>query len=85
MGVTKGRYQEEFSVGSFVRVADRRTLDDFLTKWKYHHPLEPGQLEFANVRAKIASVGFYHGGDELYELEGVPGIWHESCLVKDKA
>jgi hypothetical protein len=20
------------------------------------------------------------GGDELYELDGVPGIWHESCL-----
>jgi hypothetical protein len=29
---------------------------------------------------KIKSVGFYHGGDVLYEIEGVPGIWHERCL-----
>ena len=27
-------------------------------------------------------VGFYHGGDALYELEGVPGVWHEVCLRK---
>jgi hypothetical protein len=28
------------------------------------------------------SVGFYHGGDVLYVLEGIPGVWHESCLTK---
>jgi hypothetical protein len=22
----------------------------------------------------------HHGGDELYKLKGVPGIWHEQCL-----
>jgi hypothetical protein len=26
-------------------------------------------------------VGFYHGGDPLYSLDGVPGVWHERCLV----
>jgi hypothetical protein len=25
-------------------------------------------------------VGFYHGGDELYELASVPGIWHEQNI-----
>lgn len=29
----------------------------------------------------MASVTFYHGGDELYELKGVPGLWHEACLT----
>ena len=24
--------------------------------------------------------GFYHGGDELYKLKGMPGVWHEQCL-----
>jgi hypothetical protein len=26
-------------------------------------------------------VGFYHGGDVLYTLDGIPGLWHEQCLV----
>jgi hypothetical protein len=42
--------------------------------------LEPEQLRFADKIAKVKSVGFYHGGDELYELKGVPGMWHEQCL-----
>jgi hypothetical protein len=37
-------------------------------------------LKFADKIAKVKSVGFYHGGDELYELKGVPGTWHEQCL-----
>jgi hypothetical protein len=37
-------------------------------------------LKFADKIAKVKSVGFYHGGDELYELEGVLGTWHEQCL-----
>lgn len=26
---------------------------------------------------------YYHGGDELYWLKGVPGVWHEQCLRID--
>jgi hypothetical protein len=40
------------------------------------------QLVFAGSSATIASVGFYHCGDVLYVLEGIPGVWHESCLTK---
>jgi hypothetical protein len=29
--------------------------------------------------AKVKSIGYYHGGDVLYQLEGVPGIWQEQC------
>jgi len=63
-----------------VRIAGRADLENFLQTWKLHHPLEPGQLEYAGQVAEVQSVSFYHGGDELYQLQGVPGIWHEQCL-----
>jgi len=81
MGKTKGFYKEEFAKGSRVKIADRAFLEDFLQTWKLHHKLEPDQLNFADKIAKVKSVGFYHGSDELYELEGVPGTWHEQCLT----
>lgn len=28
----------------------------------------------------VEEVGFYHGGDELYKLSQVPGVWHQQCL-----
>ena len=28
----------------------------------------------------MAEVSFYFGGDELYRLKDIPGIWHEVCL-----
>ena len=80
MGKTKGPYKEEFPKGSTVQVADREFLEKFLKTWNLHHGLEPNQLEYANKIAKVKSVGVYHGGDELYELNRVPGIWHEQCL-----
>ena len=80
MGKTKGPYNAEFPVGTWVRVAARETLEKFIAEWKWHHPLEASQLQFAGQRAQIDTASFYHGGGELYQLKGVPGIWHESCL-----
>jgi hypothetical protein len=37
-------------------------------------------LRYAGRTARVRSVSFYHGGDELYELEDIPGIWHEENL-----
>jgi hypothetical protein len=37
-------------------------------------------LDYADRVARVESVGFYHGGDELYKLQGITGIWHEQCL-----
>jgi hypothetical protein len=34
------------------------------------------QMRFGRVK----EVSFYHGGDQLYILENLPGIWHEQCL-----
>ncbi len=73
-------YNEEFPVGSSVRIVDAQQLQEFRDTWKFHNKLRPEQLEYAGRVAEVAKVGFYHGGDVLYELRGLPGIWHEQCL-----
>jgi len=80
MGRTKGPYKEEFPKGSTVKIASRPSLENFLRTWKLHNKLKPDQLNYAGQLAEVESVGFYHGGDELYKLKGVPGVWHEQCL-----
>lgn len=80
MGKTKGLYREEFSVGSIVKIVERSELEEFIRSWKLHDKLLPEQLNYAGSVGKVKSVGFYHGGDELYQIEGIPGIWHEQCL-----
>jgi hypothetical protein len=80
MGKTKGPYNEEFPVGGCIRIADLSVLLDFKSNWKWHHPLVEDQLCYAGTRTVVRAVSFYHGGDELYQLENVPGTWHEACL-----
>jgi hypothetical protein len=80
MNKTEFAYKEKFPKGSKVKIADRAFLDNFLKTWKFHHKLEADQLKFAAKVVKVKSVGFYHGGDVLYQLKGVPGTWHERCL-----
>ena len=73
-------YREAFPVGTKVRVANRAFLEQFMTEWKYHHKLQPEQLTYADQEAQVESVGFYHGGDPVYKLEGISGTWLEQCL-----
>ena len=73
-------YKETFPKGTRVRVADRTFLERFMNEWKYHHKLQQEQLAYADREARVESVGFYHGGDPVYKLEGIPGIWLEQCL-----
>ncbi len=80
MGRLKGMYTAEYPIGTPVRVRDRASLDAFVREWPFHHPLGAMQLEAAGKAAQVKSVGFYHGGDELYELEDLPGLWHEANL-----
>jgi hypothetical protein len=80
MGKSKGLYKAEFPAGSTVKIAGRSLLENFLKTWTLHNKLEPSQLNYADQIAEVESVGFYHGGDELYRLKGIPGIWHEQCL-----
>jgi hypothetical protein len=80
LGKTRGLNVAEFEVGSQVRVADRTFLESFLEEGQYHNELEPEQLDYAGRVASVVRVEFFHGGDEIYTLEGIPGVWHEECL-----
>ena len=80
MAEPKYLYDEKFPKGSTVKIADRAFLDKFFNTWKFHNKLEPYQLDYAGQTAEVMTVGFYHGGDVLYQLKGIPGIWHERCL-----
>ena len=75
-----GAYTAAFPKGSKVQIADRAFLENFLAIWKYHHKLEPDQLGYAERAATVKETGYYHGGDVLYKLGKIPGIWHEACL-----
>jgi len=76
----KDLYTATFPPGSKVRIADRQFLENFVATWKFHNRLLPEQVGYAERVAVVEKVGFYHGGDQLYNLEGIPGIWHEQCL-----
>lgn len=82
MDSSPGPYVEQFPVGTRVQVAERAQLERFHAAWHDHHPLAPEQLEYAGHSAVVSEAGFYHGGDVLYVLDGIPGIWHEACLVR---
>jgi hypothetical protein len=73
-------YHEQFSVATTVRIVERAELERFRREWPFHNKLEARQLSHAGRVARVTDVGFYHGGDVLYRLDGVPGIWHEVCL-----
>jgi len=73
-------YQADFPVGSSVRIAERADLEHFHATWKLHNPLLAEQFNFAGRNAEVSAVGYYHGGDPLYTLRDIPGVWHEQCL-----
>ena len=75
-------YKEAFPEGTKVRIGNRAFLNEFKETWKYHHKLQPEQLECADRITTVKAVGFYHGGDPLYVLTDIPGYWHEQCLSK---
>lgn len=74
-------YRERFPRGSQVRIASRQALELFRNTWTYHNPLTAEQLDHADKVTTVREVGFYHGGDPLYTLDGIPGVWHETCLA----
>jgi hypothetical protein len=83
MGNKKYVYKSKFQVGSNVRVAPGEYLEKFMRTWRYHHKLSPEQIQYAGQSAVVERVSFYHGGDVLYDLVGIPGTWHEQCLFSD--
>jgi hypothetical protein len=73
-------YVASFKVDETVLIADLEALEGFSQTWRYHNPLRQEQLAYAGQIGRVAKIGFYHGGDPLYELENIPGVWHEICL-----
>jgi hypothetical protein len=73
-------YEPQFEVGAQVRILPREELERFRTEWAYHNPLRTEQLDYGGAHAQVAEVGFYHGGEPLYRLSDIPGVWHEQCL-----
>jgi hypothetical protein len=73
-------YQEQFPLGSRVRVKARPFLEQFQREWRYHHSDFRRSSRCRWGTDTIKGVGFYHGGDVLYELSQIPGTWHEVCL-----
>ena len=73
-------YQATVADGSGVRIRSAEALAEFQRAWRWHHPLTQDMSSYAGQVATVEEVGFYHGGDPLYRLRGLPGSWHESCL-----
>ena len=74
-------YLAIFAYGETVRIATRTCLEQFQAEWKYHHPLQSEQLDCASQVGSIRALSYNHGGAPLYEIRGIPGVWHESCLI----
>jgi hypothetical protein len=73
-------YHPRFSKGAAIEILDGKALEEFARAWKYHHPIQPEQLAYAGRLSTVDESYMYHGGDILYRLVDVPGIWHECCL-----
>ena len=76
-------YDAAFPIGTRVRVVDPVELAEFKRTWTFHHRLTDDQLAYGGRQAVVERVLYYHGGDILYILRGIPGIWHEVCLKPD--
>jgi hypothetical protein len=77
VGASKGPYNPEFPKGTKVKILSRGALEAFARTWTRFHE---DQLNFHDVEAVVEVVGSYHGGDLLYKLSHVLGIWHGQCL-----
>jgi len=75
-------YEPAFKVNDRVRIVNLIALESFRRTWKHHDPLQSEQLNHADEEATISRVGIYHGGDIIYQLAEVPGVWHEDCLSR---
>jgi len=73
-------HKQAFPLGAKVHIADRTSLEEFAAKWRFYHKLQPEQIACAGREATVVKVGFYYGGDAVYQLEGIPGTWPEQCL-----
>lgn len=73
-------YSIMFPIGTRVKIASLSVLQEFKLNWHYHHKLTDQQLGDHDRVTKVTKTGLYHGGDIVYELQDIPGYWHDVCL-----
>ena len=66
-----------FETDEYVRLADADTLQKLQDGREWPYRLPAGIAQYAGVRARIRSIGCFHGGLMLYEFDGIPGHWIE--------
>ncbi len=75
--------QDNSSSGAraIVRTKPRGYLEHHReTKSVLHHPPDEQQLEYGGREALVKTVLEYHGGELVYELEEIPGLWRFDCI-----
>lgn len=70
----------KYTQGTSVRIRSREQLDEISRRANHQPRIEPQQLAFAGQIAMVKWSGLYHGGGYVYQLDGVPGYWHERVL-----
>jgi hypothetical protein len=87
-------YKEAFPAGSRVRIVSRPALDAFAQSWKFHHRLQPEQMDCAGTTSTVRNVGFYRGGIagmslRTFRASGMNHVWnlHHSrfCSLEPQA
>jgi hypothetical protein len=76
-------YHEAFRVGEKIRIKSKEYLLNFKKSWKYHNNITNDQIEYGGQEVYVDRIGAYHGGNLLYELKDVPGVWHEQLLEEN--
>lgn len=70
----------KYTQGTSIRIRSREQLEELSRRPKFQLKIDPNQLAFAGQVAMVKWSGLYHGGGYVYQLDGVPGYWHEQVL-----
>ena len=70
----------KYTQGTSVRIRSREQLEEISRRPKLLLKIDANQLAFAGQVAMVKWSGLYHGGGYVYQLDGVPGYWHEQVL-----
>ena len=70
----------KYTQGSSVQICSRARIEEFQRSGRYRRKIEDAQLAFAGQIAMVKWSGLYEGGGFVYQLDGVPGLWHEQLL-----
>jgi hypothetical protein len=70
----------KYTEGSSVRIRSREQLEDLARRVKHQVKIDFNQLAFAGQIAMVKWSGLHGAGGYVYQLDGVPGYWHEIVL-----